>query len=121
MELFASDPRFGKLRIINVYLEFDGPKIFYAENESGSTFFVYWVGDEEAFENWYVIPCSKSKIIAFEKKQLNLKTILEQQEQEYFYDVKLPFSSSEELIVDFKHRNKIAEIELPKENVFVKT
>ncbi|EPW5766475.1 TPA: DUF6575 domain-containing protein, partial [Salmonella enterica subsp. enterica serovar Havana] len=86
----------------------------------GSTFFVYWVGDEEAFENWYVIPCSKSKIIAFEKKQLNLKTILEQQEQEYFYDVKLPFSSSEELIVDFKHRNKIAEIELPKENVFVK-
>ncbi|EDV7203772.1 hypothetical protein H8385_004076, partial [Salmonella enterica subsp. enterica serovar Schwarzengrund] len=120
MELFASDPRFGKLRIINVYLEFDGPKIFYAENESGSTFFVYWVGDEEAFENWYVIPCSKSKIIAFEKKQLNLKTILEQQEQEYFYDVKLPFSSSEELIVDFKHRNKIAEIELPKENVFVK-
>ena len=51
MELFASDPRFGKLRIINVYLEFDGPKIFYAENESGSTFFVYWVGDEEAFEN----------------------------------------------------------------------
>lgn len=38
MELFASDPRFGKLRIINVYLEFDGPKIFYAENESGSTF-----------------------------------------------------------------------------------
>lgn len=121
MELFASYPAFGKLRIINVYLEFDGPKIFYAENESGSTFFVYWIGDGPTFENWYIIPCSKTKIIAFEKKQLNLKSILDQQEQDYFYDIKLPFSSSEEITVDFKHKNKIVEIELPKENVFVKT
>lgn len=120
MELFASDPRFGKLRIINVYLEFDGPKIFYAENESGSTFFVYWVGDEKTFENWYIIPCSKTKIIAFEKKQLTLRSILEKQEQEYFYNLKIPFSSNEVLEIEFKHKNKIAEIALPKENIFVK-
>lgn len=120
MDLFASHRAFGKLRIINVYLEFDGPKIFHAENESGSTFFAYWVGDEATYENWYVIPCSKTKIIAFEKKQLNLRNILEEQEQDYFYDIKLPFSSNEELYVDFRHKNKISEIALPEENVFVK-
>lgn len=120
MDLFASHPVFGKLRIINVYLEFDGPKILYAENESGSTFFVYWVGDESNYENWYVIPCSKTKLISFEKKRLNLRNILEVQEQEYFYDIKLPFSSGEELSVNFKHKNKIAEIALPDEDVFVK-
>lgn len=120
MELFASYPAFGKLRIINVYLEFDGPKIFYAENESGSTFFVYWVGDETTFENWYMIPCSKTKIIAFEKKQLNLKKILEEQEQDYFYEIKLPFSSEEKLIVNYKTKDEIFKIELPDENVFVK-
>lgn len=120
MEYFACDPQLGKLKIINVYLEYDGPKIFYAENETGAVYFVYWVGDEVDHQSWYVIPCSKSRVIAFEKKQLNLKTILEKQEQEYFYELKLPFSKNDKLSFELKHRNKIAEIALPAENVFVK-
>ncbi|MEM8111872.1 hypothetical protein Q4S27_22525, partial [Morganella morganii subsp. sibonii] len=76
MDVFAHHPAFGKLRIINVYLEFDGPKVFYAENETGSTFFVYWIGDDTTFDNWYVIPCSKARIIAFEKEKVNLRSIL---------------------------------------------
>lgn len=120
MDIFASAPIFGKLRIVNVYLDFDGPKIFYAENESGSTFFVYWIGDDEAYDSWYVIPCSKSKIIAFEKKKINLRSVLEKQEQEYFYDVKLPRSLAYELKVEFTHRNKVAEIILPEADVFVR-
>lgn len=53
MEPFACHPVFGKLRAINVYLEFDEPKIFYAENE---TTFFYWDGDDADFECWYIIP-----------------------------------------------------------------
>ncbi|HGL5836599.1 TPA: DUF6575 domain-containing protein [Serratia marcescens] len=120
MEFFACHPVFGKLRIVNVYLEFDGPKIFYAENEIGTTFFVYWVGDDADFECWYIIPCSKNKIIAFEKKKLSLRSILEKQEQEYFYDVRLPFQLEGELQFNIKHKNKIAEIALPEPDVYVK-
>lgn len=120
MDIFAFYPAFGKLCIVNVYLEFDGPKIFYAENETGSTFFVYWVGDDATFDNWYVIPCSKARIIAFEKAKINLRSILERQEQDYFYDLRLPFSTEEELVVEFKHKNKMAEIALPSTDVFVK-
>ncbi|UNH24282.1 DUF6575 domain-containing protein [Moellerella wisconsensis] len=120
MDVFAHHPAFGKLRIINVYLEFDGPKVFYAENETGSTFFVYWVGDDTTFDNWYVIPCSKARIIAFEKEKVSLRSILEYQEQEYFFDIKIPFSSVGKLDIQYKHKNKIAEIILPKSNVYVK-
>lgn len=120
MEIFAHHPAFGKLKIVNVYLEFEGPKVFYAENETGYTFFVYWVGDDAVYDNWYVIPCSKAKIIALEKEQINLRNILEHQEQEYFYDIKLPFSTDGKMETDLKHRNKIAEITLPMPNVFVK-
>ncbi|WP_272575813.1 DUF6575 domain-containing protein [Providencia sp. PROV273] len=120
MDVFAHHPAFGKLRIINVYLEFDGPKVFYAENETASTFFVYWVGDDANFDNWYVIPCSKARIIAFEKEKVNLRSILEYQEQEYFFDIKIPFSSADELNVQYKHKNKIAEIILPNSDVYVK-
>lgn len=120
MEFFACHPVFGKLRVVNVYLEFDGPKIFYAENETGTTFFVYWVGDDADFERWYIIPCSKNRIIAFEKKKLSLRSILEKQEQEYFYDVRLPFQLEGELQFNIKHKNKIAEIALPEPDVYVK-
>ncbi|WP_140182470.1 DUF6575 domain-containing protein [Providencia stuartii] len=120
MDAFAHHPAFGKLKIINVYLEFDGPKVFYAENETGSTFFVYWVGDDTTFDNWYVIPCSKARIIAFEKKKVSLRSILEYQEQEYFFDIKIPFSSVDELDVQFKHKNKIVEIILPQSDIYVK-
>ncbi|HAV0412890.1 TPA: hypothetical protein JFW75_004709 [Salmonella enterica] len=120
MDIFAYHPVFGKLRTINVYLEFDGPKIFYAENETGSTFFVYWVGDDASYDNWYVIPCSKARIIAFEKEKINLRSILEHQEQEYFYDIKTPFFAEGNIIIEFKHKNKIAEIALPEANIFVK-
>lgn len=44
MDIFASYPPLGQLRIVNVYLEFEGPKIFYAENESGSTFLFIGLG-----------------------------------------------------------------------------
>ena len=120
MDVFASYPPLGQLRIINVYLEFEGPKIFYAENESGSTFFVYWVGDDADYEHWYVLPCSKARLIAYEKAKISLRDMLEYQEQEYFCALSLPFSEEFKLIAEFKHKNKIAEISLPAPGIFVK-
>lgn len=120
MDIFASYPPLGQLRIVNVYLEFEGPKIFYAENESGSTFFVYWVGDDVNYEHWYVIPCSKARIIAYEKAKISLRDMLEYQEQEHFCALSLPFSSEFKLSAEFKHKNKIAEITLPAPGIFVK-
>ncbi|HHQ4530944.1 TPA: DUF6575 domain-containing protein, partial [Aeromonas hydrophila] len=120
MDIFASVPALGQLRIVNVYLEFEGPKIFYAENESGSTFFVYWVGDDADYENWYIIPCSKARLIAYEKAKVGLRDMLERQEQDYFCALALPFSTELSLSFEFKHKNKIAEITLPAPGVFVK-
>ncbi|WP_323893853.1 DUF6575 domain-containing protein [Aeromonas veronii] len=120
MDIFASVPALGQLRIVNVYLEFEGPKIFYAENESGSTFFVYWVGDDADYENWYIIPCSKARLIAYEKAKVGLRDMLERQEQDYFCALALPFPTELSLSFEFKHKNKIAEIALPAPGIFVK-
>lgn len=120
MNVFAKTQQFGTLKIVNVYFTFDGPKIFYAENETGSTFFVYWVGNNDSHECWFVIPCSKSKLISLEKQKIDLATVFSSQEQEYFYDLKLPLYLDGDVIVGFKHRNKVSEIELPKPGLFVK-
>ena len=120
MDIFASYPPIGQLRIVNVYLEFEGPKIFYAENESGSTFFVYWVGDDANYEHWYIIPCSKARLIAYEKAKISLRDMLECQEQEHFCALAIPFSAENTLNAEFKHKNKIAEITLPAPGIFVK-
>ncbi|MFM4746193.1 DUF6575 domain-containing protein [Aeromonas dhakensis] len=120
MDIFASYPPLGQLKIVNVYLEFEGPKIFYAENESGSTFFVYWIGDDVDYEHWYIIPCSKARLIDYEKAKISLRNMLECQEQEHFCALSIPFSPEKNLNAEFKHKNKIAEITLPSPEIFVK-
>ncbi|HGE8474251.1 TPA: DUF6575 domain-containing protein, partial [Serratia marcescens] len=71
-DLFLSHPFLGDLRISNIYEEYDGPRLFSVENEVGSTFISYWIGNDEDFDNWFLIPCSKAKIIAYEKKNIDL-------------------------------------------------
>ena len=117
--IFISNPFLGSLSIINVYIEYDGPRCFSLENETGSSFIAYWLGDEDNYEKWFVIPCSKARVIAFEKKKIDLRQLLSQQEQDYFYSLYLPFGPSEDITIVPALAKSIFSIRLPKPGIFV--
>ncbi|MEZ2697498.1 DUF6575 domain-containing protein, partial [Hafnia alvei] len=64
--IFLDSSLLGKLRIINIYEDYDGPRLFSAENEIGTTFFVYWTDSTDSADEWYLIPVSKTKLSYFE-------------------------------------------------------
>jgi len=116
--IFLSHPQVGILEINNIYEEYDGPKIFSASNQSDSNFFAYWIGDTEDAENWFVIPCSPARLISFEKKEINLLSILTQQEQSHFLKVVKPFSRKEPVSIDYIKSKEVNGIVLPDDDIF---
>lgn len=116
---FLSHPFLGDLSIINIYEEYEGPRIFSLENKTGASFIAYWIGDTDDSENWYLIPCSKARLISFEKKKIDLLKMLSQQEQNNFYKVEHPFDSKAQVIVTPLFSAQINNIKLPKNGLYV--
>ncbi|EFC0648292.1 hypothetical protein FA849_00980 [Escherichia coli] len=117
--IFLSHPFLGNLKILNVYIEYEGPRLFSLENETGASFISYWIGDEENHEKWFLIPCSKARVIAFEKKKIDLKKLLSQHEQDHFYRIEMPFDHKKECSFNPLPSKDIYGIKLPKEGIFV--
>lgn len=117
--LFLSHPFLGDLRISNIYEEYDGPRLFSVENEVGSTFVSYWIGNNEDSDNWFLIPCSKAKIIAYEKKSIDLLTLLSQQEQANFYKIEKSFCNDKSVHITPMLSKEIYSIKLPRAGLYV--
>ncbi|MBA0185876.1 hypothetical protein H0261_19230 [Pectobacterium versatile] len=118
-DTFLSHPFLGNLNILNIYIEYEGPRLFSLENETGASFISYWIGDEIDYEKWFLIPCSKARVIAFEKKKIDLKKLLSQQEQDYFYRVEIPFDNEKKCSFEALQSKDIYGIKLPKDGIFV--
>lgn len=115
---FLSHDFLGDLSLVNIYEEYDGPKIFSLENQTGSTFIAYWIGDSSDYENWFIIPCSRMKIISFEKKKIDLLALLTKQEQNKFYKVQFPFDPSEVVKTVPYPSQDINHIKLPRAGLY---
>ncbi|HHH4566478.1 TPA: DUF6575 domain-containing protein, partial [Morganella morganii] len=89
--LFLKDTRFGSLYMKNVYEFFEGPKFFSVTNEVGGIFLLYWIGDEEEYDKWFLIPISSSRLENLERKRIDIYQSLVYQEQKFFYQINLPY------------------------------
>lgn len=118
--IFLKDTHLGTLFIKNIYEFFEGPKLFSVTNEVDSLFVVYWIGDEEEFDKWIIVPVSKTRLEHFERKRLDINSILAYQEQKVCYQVNLPYDDS--LIPEFIKLNadEIKQIiKMPKTGLFI--
>lgn len=118
--LFLKDTRFGSLYMKNVYEFFEGPKFFSVTNEVGGIFLLYWIGDEEEYDKWFLIPISSSRLENLERKRIDIYQSLVYQEQKFFYQINLPYDEKEK--VDFLRfdTDKIKTlVKLPKEGLFI--
>ncbi|EDW8956983.1 hypothetical protein AVF70_000368 [Salmonella enterica subsp. enterica] len=116
-DIFITHPFLGKLRYINTYIEYEGPRVFSLESETGSSYIAYWIGDNNENENWFLIPCSKTKVYAFEKKQIDLRKLISQQEQDNFYKVEISFER-DYLEVTPQNAKSIFDIKLPEHGIY---
>lgn len=89
--VFLPDTMLGTLRYKRVYEFFEEPRFFSVENEVNTLFIVYWVGEDADSDSWYIIPVSPSRLEMIERKRVCIRDSLVNQEQGFFYEVKIPY------------------------------
>lgn len=118
--IFLPDTILGTLHIKNVYEFFEGPKLFSVTNEVDGLFVVYWIGDEDDFDKWIVLPISRARLEHLERKRIDINSLLLYQEQNFCFQLNLPYDDSFEPVfkrLDIDEFQK--SIKLPKVGLFI--
>lgn len=119
--IFLSSKMLGTLCYKRVYEFFEEPRFFSVENEVSSLYIVYWVGQDKSSDSWYVIPISPSRLNLIERKRLDIRTSLIEQEQHFFYEVKVSYDPEQDAVWETKGVDRISEYALPNNGLFVST
>lgn len=118
--IFLSDTILGTLHIKNVYEFFEGPKLFSVTNEVDSLFVVYWIGDEEDFDKWILLPISKARLEHLERKRIDINSLLHYQEQSFCFQLNLPYDDSSDPIFKRMSSDDFRQsIKLPKVGLYI--
>jgi hypothetical protein len=79
----------GKLRIVEVLDWYDGPRLFIAENVSGSRYVAFWADEQENENLWLYSSVSENRIASLVSGQLDLRSIYTDPEDEVIFLIRL--------------------------------
>jgi hypothetical protein len=63
----------GDLRVLEVYEDYDGPRLFLAENSATHKFLCVWLGTKERIERWLYVPISDARLRELRTGALELR------------------------------------------------
>lgn len=117
--VFLPNTMMGTLRYKRVYEFFEEPRFFSVENEVSSLFVVYWIGEDDDSDRWYVIPVSPSRLELIERKRIDLHSVLIDQEQLFFYEVRAPYDRAVAPEWSLKDIDAVHDYALPAPGLFI--
>lgn len=117
--IFLKDSIFGELTYQKIYEFFEGPKFFSVTNEINSLFAVYWLGDEDEFDKWLIVPVSQERLEHLERRRIDILSILSYQEQKKCYQFNIYYEDDrvEFVTLDSSTLNKT--IKLPRSGLYI--
>lgn len=117
--IFLASSKFGTLTFKNIYEFFEEPRFFSVTNEVGGTFIVYWIGDEDEYDKWYIVPISRERLELLERKRIDLYSSLVYQEQKIFHQVNIPYDGECEEYIKIDSDSIVGKIKLPRTGLYV--
>lgn len=118
--IFISDTRLGTLCIKNVYEFFEGPKLFSVTNEVDGLFIVYWIGDDNDFDKWIILPISKTRLEHLERKRIDISNLLMYQEQKFCFQLNLPYDENTDPVLIILSTDEFKKsIKLPRVGLYI--
>ena len=60
--LFLDNTPMGKMEIVDVFIYYDGPKLFVCQSEGGVKYLVNWTDTEDGKDTWYFVPVSEERL-----------------------------------------------------------
>ncbi|CZV06590.1 Uncharacterised protein [Enterobacter hormaechei] len=86
-KIFTKTDVHGELYFNAIYDYFDGPKLFSLINGKGDLFLCYWIDETDEKLEWIIISITKSRLLKFESKEIDIYDILDKKEDSIFYIV----------------------------------
>lgn len=118
MDFLASSTKLGILEIIEVYVQFNGPRLLACKNQSDKIFLALWVDEEEDSDLWFYMMVSATRLQAIRTGVISLHQAFSEPELDYLYEVVYIHEDSvwntREVAV-----SEIEEDSLPSENTFL--
>ncbi|MBW4485887.1 MAG: hypothetical protein KME14_25460 [Tildeniella torsiva UHER 1998/13D] len=98
MSFLPLNTMLGKLRIVEVLDWYDGPRLFIAENASGSRYIAFWADEQEGESLWLYSLVSEIRISNLVSGKADLRSIYTDPEDEVIFLVRL--TDQEQSFVD---------------------
>src|SRR5437870_3831462 len=83
----------GNLSIGEVFIRYDGPRLFECRNDAGQRFLALSVDDRDESDVYLYVPVSGERYLAVRSGALPLRTAFTDPEDDFVYVVRQPFVS----------------------------
>ncbi len=81
------ETEYGRFFIDEVYVYYDGPKLFLCSDASGSHYLAVAVDDDDLSEKWFYSPISNNRLSLLKEKRIELRTAFSHPETGYLFSV----------------------------------
>ena len=119
MEKFMSLAGVGDLYMGEVFEYYDGPKLFTLnkKNSEEPLFLSYWIGDEENYQSWVIIPVSKKRIEQYKNNEIDFLNFLNVLNEDELYRLDFIYKPEKDVISPMK-KEDVSLISWPKEGLY---
>jgi hypothetical protein len=116
MNVLLKETPLGQLEILEVFLQYDGPRLFSCLNKAKHIYLALWVDDENDIDLWMYVPISNQKLLQVRSGDISLREAFTESETGYLHIAKVAFSGE---VQDFKlvKATEVNEEWLPLQNV----
>jgi hypothetical protein len=118
MSFLATSTKLGNLELLEVYVQYNGPRLLACKNQANKVFLALWVDEEEESDLWFYMLVSYEKLIAIRKGEISLHQAFSNPENNYIYELTYT-NGNAQWSVEKKSIESISEDCLPLENTFI--
>ncbi|AZR72481.1 hypothetical protein BBF96_03250 [Anoxybacter fermentans] len=108
----------GKLKILEIYEYYDGPRLFSCESISGQKYLAVWIDFDEDSERWLYVPVSNHRLSSVKRGLISLYEAFNCPEDGWLWDVKTFFHDQSNIVTQITP-NQLSKEDLPDEDAFL--
>lgn len=95
MDFLATSTSLGTLEVLEIYIQFNGPRLISCKNQSNKIFLALWVDEEEDVDLWLYVLISIDRLQAIRTGEISLHQAFSKPELDYLYEVIFHYENSE--------------------------
>jgi hypothetical protein len=86
MDFLATSTSLGTLEVLEVYVQFNGPRLLACKNQAEKIFLALWVDEEEDFDLWLYMMVSIDRLQSIRTGRISLYEAFSNPELNYFHE-----------------------------------